>query len=108
MPWKPKKVCNKAGCNRLTADSYCDEHKHQQKNSYAPSLRYGRNWKARAKAFKAQNPLCIECLKEGKIVPVYGVDHIIPHRGNVDLYWDETNWQSLCQHHLNAKTGRGL
>lgn len=25
------------------------------------------------------------------------VDHIVPHRGNAVLFWDETNWQSLCK-----------
>ena len=25
------------------------------------------------------------------------VDHIIPHRGDKTLFWDETNWQSLCK-----------
>ena len=25
------------------------------------------------------------------------VDHIIPHKGDSDLFWDESNWQSLCK-----------
>lgn len=32
------------------------------------------------------------------------VDHIIPHKGNWNLFWDENNWQSLCKtHHDSAK-----
>lgn len=26
------------------------------------------------------------------------VDHIIPHRGDLDLFHDPENWQSLCKH----------
>lgn len=34
------------------------------------------------------------------------VDHIIPHRGNKDLFWDESNWQALCKkcHDKNTMT----
>ena len=33
------------------------------------------------------------------------VDHIIPVEGPLDpLFWDETNWQSLCHPHHSRKT----
>jgi 5-methylcytosine-specific restriction protein A len=32
------------------------------------------------------------------------VDHVVPHRGNYDLFWDEGNWQSLCEECHNTKT----
>jgi len=32
------------------------------------------------------------------------VDHITPHRGNTQLFWDSSNWQSLCEEcHNGAK-----
>jgi 5-methylcytosine-specific restriction protein A len=34
------------------------------------------------------------------------VDHIIPHRGDQALFWDEENWQPLCLVCHNAKTAR--
>jgi 5-methylcytosine-specific restriction protein A len=34
------------------------------------------------------------------------VDHIRPHRGDYDLMWDESNWQSLCTWHHNVKTAK--
>ena len=38
------------------------------------------------------------------MVPASVVDHIIPHRGDESLFWDQTNWQSLCkQCHDSAK-----
>jgi len=32
------------------------------------------------------------------------VDHIQPHKGNDDLFWDASNWQSLCEACHNLKT----
>jgi 5-methylcytosine-specific restriction protein A len=32
------------------------------------------------------------------------VDHIIPHRGNRELFWDTENWQALCTPCHNRKT----
>lgn len=34
------------------------------------------------------------------------VDHIIPHRGDMKLFWDEDNWQSLCKHCHDVKTAK--
>ena len=42
--------------------------------------------------------------EEGKITEAIVVDHIIPHRGDVKLFWDQSNWQPLCEHHHNVKT----
>ena len=41
---------------------------------------------------------------EGKITEATVVDHIIPHRGDMKLFWDKSNWQPLCEHHHNVKT----
>ncbi len=47
-------------------------------------------------------------MKENKLTPATVVDHIIPHRGDQKLFWDENNWQGLCEHHHNTKTGSGM
>ena len=31
-------------------------------------------------------------------------DHIVPHRGDMRLFWDESNWQPLCKRHHDVKT----
>ena len=36
------------------------------------------------------------------------VDHIVPHRGDQALFWDEQNWQPLCKSCHDKKTGGGL
>ena len=34
------------------------------------------------------------------------VDHIAPHQGDDALFWDQTNWQPLCNGCHSAKTAR--
>lgn len=53
-------------------------------------------WRKASNKHKAEHPLCVECEKRGKVTPTYLTDHIIPHNGNYDLFWDQSNWQSLC------------
>lgn len=37
------------------------------------------------------------CFEQGKTTAATCTDHIIPHKGNDDLFWDPRNRQSLCQ-----------
>lgn len=44
------------------------------------------------------------CRNAGTLTAATVVDHIKPHRGDQVLFWDESNWQSLCQpHHDSTK-----
>ena len=64
----------------------------------APHRRgYGHEWRTARERFLRRNPLCVECLKRGRIAPATVVDHIVPHRGDEKLFWDERNWQALCK-----------
>lgn len=68
---------------------------------------YGRRWQAASKGYLARYPLCAECERQGGVEPATCVDHVIPHRGDMGLFWDSRNWQGLCARHHAAKTGRG-
>lgn len=46
----------------------------------------------------------MECERRGHITPATVVDHIIPHEGNLELFWDENNIQSLCKSCHDRKT----
>ena len=37
------------------------------------------------------------CERRGVLTPATVVDHIIPHRGDMTLFWDSANWQPLCK-----------
>lgn len=57
---------------------------------------YTKDWfKLRAKQLKYQ-PWCVYCAKSGREERATHADHIRPHRGNPELFFDETNLQSLC------------
>ncbi len=65
---------------------------------------YDYQWRqARVEHLKA-NPLCRHHLSRGQTVAATVVDHKIPHQGDMDLFWDRTNWQSLCTSCHNTKT----
>lgn len=68
---------------------------------------YGYKWASARKGFLQRNPLCLHCQRDGRTVPATEVDHIIPHRGNQDLFWDVDNWQALCKSHHSRKTANG-
>ena len=67
---------------------------------------YGSRWQRRRAAFLKKNPLCIECKRDGRTEAATRVDHIDPHKGDPVKFWDEDNWQPMCQHHHDSKTAR--
>lgn len=58
---------------------------------------YDSHWNRERKAFLAEHPLCAMHLALGRTVASAVVDHKIPHRGDVALFWDRDNWQALCK-----------
>ena len=59
---------------------------------------YGPRWRRARAAYLARHPLCVPCQAAGRLAPATVVDHIVPHRGNQELFWDETaSWQGLCK-----------
>jgi 5-methylcytosine-specific restriction enzyme A len=112
MPVRPKLPCNKMGCPELVepGQRYCDKHK---KEYYAAINRtvnfshlYNYKWEQARKRYLKVNPLCVECLQLGRTTPATIVDHIIPHKGDKRLFWDKSNWQSLCKRHHDRKTAK--
>ena len=126
MPPRPPRVCRKAGCQRLTTDpsGYCEAHvewgvreeearlaaiakKSDAKRGHAAARGYNHKWAKARETFLKRNPLCVECEKVGRAVPATVVDHIEPHHGDSNLFWNTANWQSLCRVHHDQKTRSG-
>lgn len=57
---------------------------------------YGSRWQNYRKRFLRDNPICCFCLEQGRVAIANVVDHIVPHRGDQQLFWDVNNHQSLC------------
>jgi len=106
MAGRAPKVCAHPGCYAVVpAGSFCEKHQKRdvdRRNSYQRG--YTKKW-ARARLwYLAQHPLCVECLKRGKLVSATQVDHIQPHQGDMTLFWDSDNWQALCHSCHSRKT----
>lgn len=81
-----------------------------KQKDYRPSASrrgYNVRWRRARKLFLAEHPWCAQHEREGRYVPATVVDHVIPHRGDHGLFWDEGNWQALCKGCHDAKTGSG-
>lgn len=63
---------------------------------------YDRWWERARLRFLAKHPLCVRCLDQGRTEAATVVDHITPHKGDVRLFRDRSNWQALCTTHHNS------
>jgi 5-methylcytosine-specific restriction protein A len=67
---------------------------------------YGPRWRRARAAYLACHPLCVPCKVAGRLEPAMVVDHVVPHRGDPVLFWDEGNWAAMCKPCHDAKTAR--
>ena len=99
------KPCAEPMCRNLVTSNkkHCDEH-HKPSVS-AAKKGYGSRWRRERKQWLFKNPFCVMCIKEkrGKVL-ANEVDHIKPHKGNQELFWNKGNWQSLCKKCHSRKT----
>lgn len=126
MPARPLRPCTHPGCHKLSTSSRCEDHPYRRFESEDSAPRasfrdrgYSSKWDRFRKAWIRQHPLCGQrldsmsgehsrCWREG--IAAYGreVDHIIPHRGDTALFWDENNLQTLCKSCHSAKTSHEI
>lgn len=108
-----KKFCRHTGCSTLVEAGYCDKHT-KDKQSYdryrgsSTDRGYDARWRRYREVFLKGHPICEceDCKKNGWVYPASVVDHIIPHKGNYDLFWDPGNHQAMYKKHHDIKTAR--
>ena len=113
----PKKPCRAPGCHVLGVEAYCPEHAAKRKSKAKEKIKaydkergsaqdrgYDAKWNRFAAAYRKSNPLCVMCEKVGVYTLAQCVDHIIPHKGNMELFWDTDNVQGLCTKCHTTKT----
>lgn len=70
---------------------------------------YTYRWQKASKAFLREHPLCqCEDCDEGRkrVTEAAVIDHIVPHQGNEELFWDRSNWRSMAKECHDRKTAR--
>jgi 5-methylcytosine-specific restriction protein A len=125
MPSALLHYCGTPGCGEMVRTPYCRTHTQTNQQHYddrrgtSTERGYGAKWRAYRDQFRARYPLCgmappgaprttdSRCAAEGRLSPMYVVDHIVPVTGAQDVrFYDETNHQSLCERCHNAKRQR--
>lgn len=97
-------LCKAPGCGNTTHEVYCEDHAHLRSSKFDPRASaarrgYNSRWQRYRKYFLAKNPLCVECGRAGEVV-----DHVEPHKGSYQLFWDTSNHQTMCESCHNRKT----
>ena len=112
MPKRVSKPCAYPGCPALTTERHCPAHAKAEQQRYdlargtAQERGYTARWQRARRTFLAQHPLCAECERQGRLTGATVVDHVIPHKGDMVLFWDSENWQSLCKTCHDVKTAK--
>lgn len=109
-PQRAKRPCLVSSCKEYaTNQGYCDNHqekirKKDRERGTAHQRGYDARWEKERLVHLAEQPLCADHQKRGYVVVATVVDHITPHKGDKKLFWDKTNWQSLCKPCHDRKT----
>lgn len=112
VPMAPRRPCLTPGCRGWAepGSGYCVACRSQvnrmynkERPGYAALYRTSR-WRDAARRWLRSHPLCAECERQGRVTAGRIVDHIVPHRGDMSLFWNQENWQTLCQPCHNRKT----
>lgn len=106
MPRKSKCPCRHPGCPQLVdaGQLYCSDHAPLYERPSSAKRGYNSKWRKLSKQYLCKHPLCVRCMADGRFVPATVVDHIIPHRGDDTLMWNQDNWQALCKPCHDKKT----
>jgi 5-methylcytosine-specific restriction protein A len=109
MPEPPRRPCA-GGCGTLVERGRCaacapKSGEHLRLSSTERG--YGTKWQKFSKSYLAAHPLCVDPFHvHGEVlVPATETDHIIPHKGDMALFWAiDTNVQGLCKPCHSTKT----
>ena len=110
-----KYLCKAVGCRSLVEKrGYCSLHAYKQREDDERKLQWfndskyrndwtelynSARWRRERSQYLKENPVCVGCAADATVV-----DHIEAHRGDEELFWDKSNWQSLCNDCHNKKT----
>lgn len=98
VPTRAPRICpcghriaagNACPCERAQANQR--KARHDETRPSARARGYNSDWQRARRRWLRAFPYCAKCG-----APANVVDHIVPHKGDPKLFWNESNWQSLC------------
>ncbi|MCV6576280.1 MAG: HNH endonuclease [Cohaesibacter sp.] len=106
MPQAPKTFAATWAPKRSEAERNRDHDKQRRKRHPWRNWYKLVGWKRIREQRLANDPLCVMCLAEGRTTAANVVDHVVPHKGNRELFFSYSNTQSLCETHHNKDKQR--
>lgn len=111
LPFTPKHPCKTIGCSQLTSATLCNRcEENGIRIDNRPSAKergYDGRWQDYRRRFLESNPYCADPYGKHKArVLATIVDHVIPHEGNPNVFWDFQNHMSLCKPCHDYKTAK--
>lgn len=96
------------GCPECREQSDRDTREKERRRGSAAKRLYGHKWRKMTDLWLRQreNRNCFYCLQKNppkKRTPTV-VDHFIPHKGDLNLFWDRSNWRPSCKQCHDRKT----
>lgn len=115
MPTAPRNPCSHQPCpgfaeiRGLCKKHHAEIHREiDSRRGSAASRGYDRRWQKARDLYLAEpeHALCLHCKATGRDTTATVVDHIVPHRNDRELFWNQMNWQPLCKACHDRKTAR--
>jgi len=91
---------NKAQTKRLPWVKERAAFEREQNNAH---LYNSYKWRKQRRIYLNVNPLCVHCLELGIKTAATVVDHVVRYKEGDDFF-DQNNWQPLCERHHNVKS----
>ena len=106
------KICSEAGCNNLIDSNsvYCKKHIKEKIKPFENAIRANEllyntsKWRQLRKEILKENNWCIKCGIDINLE----VHHIIPPRGNEELFFDKGNLTVYCKQCHRIETNREI
>lgn len=109
MPQRALKPCAYHGCPTLVRSGYCSMHRSMRSaevnyhDRESQRLYSTVRWQRRREQQLSNQPWCEECLRSNIYTPATDVDHVLPHKGNENIFFTG-EVQSLCKVCHSRKT----
>lgn len=103
-------IASTCACGGIIRDKVCSRcgPKQTRKHSKTTKQRgYGSDWQRFRARHLAENPLCIDCEKAGKVTPANELHHIRKIKDRPELRLEASNVMALCKDCHDARTAKG-